>query len=416
MQKVNACYEPLFIRERNIRYVIMLGGRGAGRSMAASQYVLAKLRAPGYFRCAIMRFLLNDVGLSIFQDIKDRIEEQELEDFIDVRDQRLTFKCGNNKIKGIGFRKSSGDQKSKLKSLANFNTIVIEEADEVSEADFRQLDDSLRTTKGDIVVILLLNAPPKEHWIIKRWFNLVDSGVKGFYRPVLKDTAKEDTVYIHTTFRDNIKNLNDSTVRNFRNYQTTNPAYYYNMIEGLVSQGRVGVIYDKWQPCTNALYESLPFDEEFGLDFGFTNDPAALFGVKRHNNKMWVKEYIYETGLLNKQLSKRMSELGIPKTKKIVADSSEPKSIADLQEEGWFIVPCIKGGDSVEDGVNLLLEQEVYYTEDSTNLITEKENYTWKLDKNKEPTNTPIDKFNHGMDGIRYVVWTNEKKPFVGFV
>ena len=56
-------------------------------------------------------------------------------------------------------------------------------ADEIPEEDFTQLDDSLRTLKGDILVILLLNPPAKDHWIIKRWFDLLPSGTKDFYIP-----------------------------------------------------------------------------------------------------------------------------------------------------------------------------------------------------------------------------------------
>jgi len=135
MQYVNLKYRPLFFTDK--RYIILMGGRGAGRSTVASQYATARIRAPEYFRCAIMRFVLGDIRNSIYQDIYDRIEEQELGGEVSVREHTLSFAHGANVINGIGFRKSSGDQKAKLKSLANYNCVIIEEADEVSEEDFQ---------------------------------------------------------------------------------------------------------------------------------------------------------------------------------------------------------------------------------------------------------------------------------------
>ena len=170
IQTVNNCYKPLF--ETKSRYIILMGGRGAGRSTVASQYAMAKLCDPQYFRCAIMRYVLGDIRNSIYREITDRAEENGILESLDVNDSVMMLKYGTNTINAVGFRKSSSDQTSKLKSLANYNCVIVEEADEIPEADFMQLDDSLRTLKGDIVIILLLNPPPKTHWIIQRWFDV----------------------------------------------------------------------------------------------------------------------------------------------------------------------------------------------------------------------------------------------------
>ena len=167
-QKVNVVYKPLF--ETKARYVILMGGRGGGRSTVASQYANARLIAEDYFRCAIMRYILGDIRNSIYREITDRAEENELG--IVPNDSLMRLEYGMNSINAVGFRKSSGEQKSKLKSLASYNCVIIEEADEIQEEDFMQLDDSLRTVKGDIKIILLLNPPAKNHWIIQRWMKL----------------------------------------------------------------------------------------------------------------------------------------------------------------------------------------------------------------------------------------------------
>lgn len=409
LQRVNHKYEPLFTAKA--RYVIIMGGRGAGRSFVASQFVLAKLADTfQYFRCAIMRFVAGDIRNSIYQEILDRIEEQELQETIQIK--ALSFHYFRNMVKGIGFRKSSSDQKSKLKSLAAYNCVVIEEADEVSEDDFMQLDDSLRTVNADIKIVLLLNPPDKKHWIVRRWFNLVESGVEGFYKLSLK-RENNDTVFINTTYLDNIENISQSTRDNYERYKETRPDYYFNMIRGLVSEGLRGRIFTTWKPITDAEFDALPYDSEYGLDFGYSNHEAALEEVKRHNNKVWIKEWIYETGLTNPALSRKMKELGVPEDKVIIADSAEPKSIQELKDLGWNVIPAVKGPDSVRNGVNQMLELEVYYTEKSKGISDETTGYVWKLDKNKEPTNEPEDKNNHGMDAVRYVV--TRVIEFIGF-
>lgn len=413
-QLVNEHYKELFVKRP--RYFILMGGRAAGRSTTASQFALAKLRDPAYFRCAIMRFVLGDIRNSIFQDIYDRVEEQNLLDTVKVGEHALTFEFGGNKITGIGFRKSTGDQKSKLKSLANYNCVIIEEADEIAEEDFMQLDDTLRTIKADITIVLLLNPPQKNHWIIRRWFNLVASGVDGFYRAELKESESKDTIFIGTTWRENRRNLNDTTIANFERYKVSNPDHYYNMIEGLVSEGARGRIYKNWQPCSLETFNGLPFVSTYYIDFGFTNDPTAIGEVKKHNEKVWVHELVHETGLTNPLISKRLTQLGVPKSATIYADSAEPKSIQELRDDGWNVLPADKGADSVRAGIDMLISKEVFYTECSTNIAIEQQEYKWALDKNKEPTNDPVDDFNHHMDGIRYNVWTDSKQGFIGFV
>lgn len=390
-----------------------MGGRGAGRSTAGSQYALAKLKAPDYFRCAIMRFIAGDIRNSIYQDILDRAEEQnELETLI-LRENTLTIQYGHNRLNGIGFRKSSGDQKAKLKSLASYNTVIIEEADEVAEEDFMQLDDSLRTMKGDIEVILLLNPPEKDHWIIRRWFNLLPCGVDGFYLPKLRSDAEADTIHVFGTYLDNAANLNASTRLNYERYKQTRPDYYWNMIRGLVSDGKRGRIFKTWLPVTSAEFDALPYPSEFGLDFGFSNHPAALVETKEHNDNIWVREWLYQTGLINLALSNEMRRLGVPEDAVIYADEAEPKSIAELCSYGWNVIKGEKGKDSVKAGVDYLLGKEVFYTEESANVRSETENYVWALDKNKNPTNEPKDENNHAMDAIRYARF--RKKEFIGF-
>lgn len=400
-QIVNEAYKPIFIKIHGITYIILMGGRGAGRSHVASQYANAKLVAPEYFRCAIMRLVLGDIRNSIYKEIKDRAEENGITSQIDINDSLMTISYGANSINAVGFKKSSGDQTSKLKSLANYTDVIIEEADEISEEDFMQLDDSLRTIKGEITVILLLNPPPKNHWIIKRWFKLIPSPYKGFYIPELQPEIK-DTLVIRTNYKDNIKNIAERSVQNYEAYKERKPEHYYNMVLGLVPETVVGKIYNNWREIP-----SVPFEAKLigrGLDFGYTNHPSALVSVYKYNGGYIWDEELYRPGLSNVLIAQTINNLPEPDAL-VIADSAEPKSIAEIKLNDVNILPCTKGAGSINTGIAFVIAQKISYTARSKNIKTEYENYAWVVDKKTgETLNIPVDAYNHAMDAGRYIM------------
>lgn len=405
-QQVNKEYKPLFTESP--RYFILMGGRGAGRSTVASQFANAKLMAPEYFRCAIMRYVLGDIRNSIYKEIVDRAEENDTLDLLQINESTMTIRYGGNSINAVGFKKSSGDQKSKLKSLANYNCVIIEEADEIPEEDFIQLDDSLRTLKGDITIILLLNPPPRSHWIVKRWCNLLPSGVKDFYIPELKPEMT-DTILIRTSYRNNLQNISPQIVRNYENYKNIKPDHYYNMVKGLIPEVIRGRIYKNW-----AEIEELPHHAKLmirGLDFGYSVDPSALVDVYQHDGGFILHERCYAQEMSNEDIGTLISLLPDPQ-KIVVADSSEPKSIAELKKMKLNIVPAEKGADSVRNGIQVVQSQKISYTKESIHLKEEYETYAWFEDKDGNTLNEPNPKCqDHLMDAVRYAINALVKKP-----
>ena len=166
------------------------------------------------------------------------------------------------------------------------------------------------------------------------------------------------------------------------------------------------LIYHDWQPC-----EFFPKDVDVlfsGLDFGFSNDPTALIRIAKLGNKLYLDEVIYQTGLTNSDLAKRI-KLYPDKLGEIYADSADPKSIEELRREGLPIKKAVKGNDSVNAGISKLREYEVYYTRRSKNIKKEVDNYQWMMVGGKQ-INKPIDDFNHALDSIRYAVYTKYSK------
>lgn len=138
----------------------------------------------------------------------------------------------------------------------------------------------------------------------------------------------------------------------------------------------------------------------YGLDFGFSNDPTALVALYSHSGELIVDELIYDKGLLNIRISDLMRELGV--NGRIVADSAEPKSIAELGAYGWQIEGAKKGPDSIRQSINTLKRYKLNVTQRSSNLKKELNGYKWKQNKDGKLDNEPVDFLNHAIDALRY--------------
>lgn len=134
-----------------------------------------------------------------------------------------------------------------------------------------------------------------------------------------------------------------------------------------------------------------------GLDFGYTNDPTAAVDCGILGEKLYIDEILYSRGLQNHQIAKRL-----PKGIEIYCDSAEPKSIKDLQGYGLWAKPTKKGRDSILNGISLLKKYTICITARSVNGLREQKQYKYKTDANGQPTNKPIDDFNHFWDAVRY--------------
>jgi len=417
----NVLFKPVFTTRA--RYIDNWGGRARGGSHFGTDYFLFLITKPDYFRGCFLRAIFGDIRGSLWQDFKDRVEKQVEAGRLKMKDfafneslMSVKYKPTGNAIISKGFKKSSGSQSAKLKSLAGMTHVLIEECEEVSEEDFNKLDDSLRTDKVDnIQIIRLFNPPSKNHWLIKRNYNLIPPGIKGhdgkplqgWYKAVPKDIP--ELLSIHSTYLDNIDNLNQSTINKYRSYGDKNsPGYnedfYYRDVEGLISEGKKGRIFTKCYPISYDTFRSLPYPAFYGLDFGYSSDPVALVELKYHNGRLFRHQLIYTPGLTDDDLAIKMRQVGVEKKKRIYADSAEPKSIATLRRKGYMVIPSVKGPDSILNGIKLLQSMDIYTTESSQDLITEAEEYSWALDDLKNPTDEPVDDHNHGWDATRYAV------------
>lgn len=387
--------------EQDSRYYILMGGRGAGRSTAASQYGVSRLVQKKYMRGAIMRAVSADIRHSIFQEIMDRIEEQDSINVFHVTENDMRIEYGLNSLQAHGFKASSGSRTAKLKSLANYNVVIIEEAEEIGEAEFRTLDDTLRTKYGDIKIILCLNPPPKSHWIIQRWFDLKESKQKGFYIP----KPKEGVVYMFGTYKDNIKNLDEETVRRYRHYRQTNPAYYWNMIRGLVPDVVRGKIFHGWERI-----DAVPKGAKLlriGGDWGWYPDPVSTVAIYYSDGYYILKGITFGTEIEDTAVAADILNIDGAAHVRAVFGADEPKSIELMEKKGVKAVKAITGPGSVETRIKLLAEKKVKVVKENHPLYGDwlwnsYETYHWAEDKDGNPKGEPDHEGSDPMDAAMY--------------
>jgi len=234
--------------------------------------------------------------------------------------------------------------------------------------------------------------------------------------------------YIHSTFQDN-PCLTDVQIAAIESYDPSNPdnmrngtadAYLW-AVYGKGERGRIeGRIYENYQVTEFFPEKHVCQKHGYGLDFGFSADPMALVECALYNNKLYLRELVYETDLLvTKNMSKdqipslehKLEELGIGKNDEIVADCARPDSIRDLQVSGYNVIPCTKGKDSIMAGINLVKGFMCMLHIDSNNLLMEFEQYQWKQRRDGVWLQEPADKMNHLQDSIRYYAMRNLSNP-----
>lgn len=274
----------------------------------------------------------------------------------------------------------------------------LEEAYEISnEDDFNVLDESIRSSLDAAPflfkqITLTLNPWNEKHWIKKRFF----------------DTKDDEILAMTTNYMCN-EWLDKSDLRVFETMRINNPKRY--KVAGLGEWGIVdGLVYDNWVEQSFDLNEVLKISgiqSAFGLDFGYTNDPSALFcGLIDNANKIiYVFDEMYQKSMSNEDIYNEILKQGYAK-ERIIADSAEPKSIDRLRVLGLYrIRGARKGRDSVNNGIDYIQGFKIVIHPKCVNFLIEISNYTWDVDKRTgQKINKPIDDFNHLMDAMRYAL------------
>lgn len=381
--------------DNNAYFQIYFGGSSSGKSyFLAQRAVLDVLKGRNIL---VVRKVKNTVRGSVFNEIRKQILKFGLVKYFSINKSEMTITCkiNNRQIKFGGL-----DDVEKIKSITPidgvFTDIWIEEATEISQADFKQLKKRLRgQSKYDKRITLSFNPIHKSHWIYKHFFEIwqddkkfVKGEIDGLPTTILKTTYK-DNEHLEEQDKVNLENESDQ--------------YYYEVYT-LGNWGVLGnLIFTNWQ--VQDLSDKIEqFDNIFyGLDWGFYPDPFAF--TKMHVDEKRGKIYIYDELYLYQRTNDTVIELVKEKYeggRRIVADSAEPKSIQYFKNKGVKIKGAKKGAGSVEYGIKRLKDYDIIIHKNCFNTKKEFSLYKYKEDKNGEVIPTPVDKNNHIIDAVRY--------------
>lgn len=282
----------------------------------------------------------------------------------------------------------------------------IEEAYEIdNEEDFDILQESIRgkVPKGLFKQITLTFNPWNEkHWIKKRFFDCNDNGILAI-----------TTNYMINEWLDNAdkKMFEDMKKNNPRRYQVAGLGEW-GVTNGLVYENFFEMDFDVEEIKKRKNIVSI-----FGLDFGYTNDPTALFCglVDIDIKEIYVFDELYKKALTNFKIYQEVFNMGYIK-EVIVADSAEPKSIEELRELGINKIRAAKKGkDSLNNGIQYIQDFKIIIHPKCKNFLNEICNYTWSKDEMGKSINRPIDKYNHLLDAMRYAIQSINKEDRFSF-
>nr|WP_090305386.1 PBSX family phage terminase large subunit [Eubacterium aggregans] len=382
------------------RYRVTKGSRASKKSKTTALNIIYRMMEERYAAAntLVVRKVFRTLKDSCFTELKWAINRLGAAEAWVIKESPLemTYRPTGQKIYFRGL-----DDPLKVTSITVEKGVLcwcwIEEAYEItSEDDFNMLDESIRGEVPDGLFkqfTLTFNPWNEHHWLKGRFFDGTEND--------------PDVLAITTNYKCN-EWLDAADLKVFETMKLHNPRRY--AVAGLGGWGIVdGLVYENWREEAFSLQTLLAekhLDSAFGLDFGYTNDPSALFAgmVDLDARKIYVFDEMYEKGLSNARIAENITGMGFAK-ERITADSAEPKSIDEIRSLGVHrIRPAKKGKDSIMNGIQFIQGFEIIIHPRCVHFITEIGNYTWDKDKFGNKINRPIDDFNHLMDAMRYAM------------
>lgn len=368
------------------------GGRGSTKSSFISVEIIKGMMEDPDANAVCYRKVGNTLQESVYEQLLWAIDALQVSHLwrANLTPLRLTYLPTGQRIIFRGM-----DDPNKAKSIkirkGYFKFIWLEERAELDgEEDERKVLQSLMRGGSKFVVFYSWN-PPKS---INNWVN----------QDVLY--SREDTIVHHSDYRSVPADwLGEQFLIEAEHLKETKPKAYEHEYLG-IAIGTGGQVFDNVVTRKITSEELAHFDKlRNGLDWGYAADPFAF--IQSHYDKthrrLFIFGEVYQVKLSNRKAALQMIRMN-PDNKLTIADSAEPKSIAELRELGINIKGAVKGPGSVEFGIKFLqdLEEIVIDPVRCPNAAREFNGYELERDKNGNFKGSYPDKDNHTIDAVRY--------------
>lgn len=376
-------YKRLF--DTDWRECACWGGRYSLKSHTVARVLLIRARQKKT-RVLCTREFMNSIADSSHQLLADLIQQYDLTDY------RVTEKGIINTVNGSDFLfKGLHNNIQSIKSIEGVDIAWQEEAQTVSTASLEVLTPTIR--KPGSQLIYTYNRLLEDDPVHKRL--------------VLEGRPNTLVINVNYDIAEKYGWLPDVIKQEIEDDKENRPALYKHKWLGEPNSLERRV-YKDWVQVDGVPHEAKL--ERRGLDFGYTNDATAVVAIYNYNGGYIIDEELYRKGMKNNDIGAVLKNLGQPNTL-VIGDSSEPKSIADLQEQGINILGVKKiGGDDPtgnrktfkQYGIDFVGQKRISVTKRSSNIWREYMGYLHKEDKDGRILNDPEDGNDHAMDAVLY--------------
>lgn len=353
------------INDDKFRFIINQGGSRSSKTYSICQLLIVLcLKQPGTM-VSIVRKSFPSLRASVMRDFFEVMRELNLYKTTEHHKTENIYNFEN----GSSVEFFAVDDEQKLRGRKR-DILWANEANELNFEEYTQLN---MRTSGKL--IFDFNPSDNFHWL----YDLI---------------SRPESKLIHSTYKDN-PFLEQALVKEIENLINVDESYYRIYALGEKGTGKT-TIYTHWK-----YYEDLPETKTkiYGLDFGF-NHPMSLLEVNFIDNKAYVKELVYESGLTVDDLILRMSSLEVSKKHEMVCDGARPEMIEEIKRAGYMAKSAVK---EVKKGIDSVKSTELYIHKESLNIIKETASYKWKTNGDVI-LDEPVKMYDDAMDAMRYAI------------
>ena len=371
---INGAYEKAFFDKS--RYQFIYGGAGSGKSFFIAQKVISRIAAEYPHRILLIRKVHRTIKKSQFQLLKDVIYSNGLDKHFQFNNSEYSIIYINN---GNEIISCGVDDVEKLKSIHGVTSIWIEEATELTQEDFQQINLRLRgETKNYKQIILSFNPISALHWL---------------------NTIRLDNCFkLKTTYLDN-KFIDEDYKRELEALKEQDINFY-----NIYTLGEWGMLSHTIYRPFEIVNQYPEFEQKiYGVDFGF-NNPTAIIEIGVKDGVYYTNELFYERKKTNQDVINFIESNKLQGT--FYCDSAEPQRIEELNRAG---INAVQSDKSVKDGIDFVKRQKIYSLPTNENLNKEVLTYSYKKDKNGNVLDEPVKFSDHALDALRYAIYTHSK-------
>lgn len=379
------------IKRHGHTYYWLEGGRGSTKSSDISVEIPQLLIMNPECHAVVLRKIGNTIKNSVYPQMQWGIDALGLTSKFRFKTSphEITYKKTGQKILFFGV-----DDPQKIKSIklpfGYVGIVWCEELDQFSGMEeIRNLNQSLLRGGPRFWEFCSFNPPKSQN----NWVN----EEKLFDDP--------DRLVHHSTYLGVPKEwLGDRFFEDAEKLRARNETAYRHEYLGEVT-GTGGAVFENVEDMMMSDELVRTFDRRYyGLDFGFAVDPLAFVAMyydAKHED-LYIFDEIYQQKMTNGQAAELITTRS--NHGRILADSAEPKSIAEMAALGLRISGARKGPDSIDYGMKWLQGRNRIYIDKRRCPNTYKEFITYEYEHNKDGqfVSAYPDANNHSIDAVRY--------------